>query len=77
MSGKVPDDCWVPNDPLICDNCQGEVCHAVLGKVSDDCWVLDDPLVFDGLLICDDRQGRTCHCRHPILQLTFNQPVDL
>nr|POF00298.1 hypothetical protein CFP56_60091 [Quercus suber] len=52
--GKVPDDCWVPDDSLIRDDRQGIMCHAVSGKVPDNCWVPDDPLVPDNTLIRDD-----------------------
>ena len=58
MSGKVPDDHWVPDDLMIRDNRQGGMCHTVLGKVPNNCWVLDDSLVLDDPLICDDRQAK-------------------
>ena len=63
MSRDVREGTWrplgtyrplVPNDPLICDDRQGEACCAVLGKVPDDCWVLDGPLVPDNPLIHDN-----------------------
>ena len=61
MLGKVLDDRWVPNDPLvhddqlICDDRQGGVCHTVSGRVPNDRWLPDDPFVFDDTLIRDDR----------------------
>ena len=47
MSGKVSDDRWVPEDPLVPEDRQGKTCSAVLEKVPDD------------QLIRDDRQGGT------------------
>ena len=52
--GKVPDNRWVPNDSLICDDCQGGARHVVSKKVLDDCWVPDDPLVPKDPFIRDD-----------------------
>ena len=58
MLGKVLDDRWVldnplvPNDQLICDNHQGRAFRIVSGKVPDDRLVPNDPL------ICDDYQGK-------------------
>ena len=49
--GKVPNDCWEPDNLLIRDKRQDEACRTVSGKV------LDDPLVPDDPLIRDDRQG--------------------
>ena len=49
MSGKVSEDRWVPDDPLVPEDHQGKTCSAVLEKVPGD------------QLICDDRQGGVCH----------------
>ena len=57
---RIPNDHQVPEDPLVCDNRQGETCHEVSVKVPDDRWVPHDLLVPDDPLIHDDRQGRTC-----------------
>ena len=35
----------VPNDLLICNDCQGGACRVVSRKVPDECWVPNDPLV--------------------------------
>lgn len=52
MSGKVPDNCWVPNDSLIRKDRQGGACRMMSRKAPDDRCLADD------LLICDDCQSK-------------------
>ena len=64
VSRKVPNDRWVPYNPLVYDDQlihddhQGGTCRE--GKVLDNRWVPNDPLVHDGQLICADCQGGAC-----------------